>query len=228
MTAPRASTELVARLFPDDIATAEQAGEGDPSTLLPAEALHVRGAVLKRVREFAAGRACARDALARFGIDGFALLAADDRRPIWLEGIVGSITHTEGFSGAAVASRLRFRSVGLDVEINNRVTEELYERVCTQAELSWLSQAPAARRPALAALIFSAKEAFYKCQFPVTGEWLDFHDVALDAEGLDFDEGRFVVVPQRSVQIQAQTRVPLRGRFLFEGRFVMTGMYLPD
>ena len=90
---------------------------GDASLLYPEEAVSVAKAVPKRVGEFAAGRLCARRALAEFGITGVPLTMAPDRAPVWPESMVGSITHTRGLCAAVVAERRRFASLGIDVEV---------------------------------------------------------------------------------------------------------------
>jgi 4'-phosphopantetheinyl transferase EntD len=56
-------------------------------------------------------------------------------------------------------------------------------------ERAWLDRQPRAWQDALGVLFFSAKEAYYKCQFAVTGSTLGFHDVELE---IDLPGGRFV------------------------------------
>src|SRR5208282_3247294 len=90
-------------LFPAGVVGAELRAPGDASLLLPAEAEFLGRAVPKRVQEFAAGRLCARRALAEFGIVDFPVRTAHDRQPVWPEFLVGSITHTEGYCAAVVA-----------------------------------------------------------------------------------------------------------------------------
>ena len=55
---------LAARLVPSGVAVAEMRDTGQQIPLHPAEAILVEGAVDKRRRDFALGRACARAALA--------------------------------------------------------------------------------------------------------------------------------------------------------------------
>ena len=47
----------------------------------------------------------------------------------------------------------------------------------------WIRRCPLTWFALLAALIFSAKEAFYKAQYELTTQWLDFNDVTLDLAG---------------------------------------------
>ncbi len=168
---------LVESLFPLGAAAADVCGPVDARLLHPEEAAAVAGSVPKRVADFAAGRLCARLVLERFGIAGFPLRANGDRTPRWPDGIVGSITHTVGYCGAVAASRERFAALGLDAEVRSSVTPDLWPQILTPAELGRLHSHASAERPELATIVFSAKEAFYKAQFAVTGAWLDFADV---------------------------------------------------
>src|SRR5260370_12550496 len=63
----------------------------------------LRYATQKRQREFLAGRWCAEEALQCLGAGSTHVAMAEDRTPIWPDGVVGSITHTDDFAAAAVA-----------------------------------------------------------------------------------------------------------------------------
>ena len=215
---------LLAALFPPDVRAAEQRQPGNPALLYPEEASHVRQAIAKRVGEFAAGRLCARQALAQFGIVDFPLAVGSDRRPQWPEGVVGSITHTHGFGGAVVAPRERYRGIGVDAEVIGRVKPALWEKICTPQEIAWLEQLGGREQERLGALIFSAKEAFYKCQYGLTGSWVGFQDVMLDPAACDWRSGRFSVLPLQPLKLLEQQALPWTGSFRFEDELVVSGM----
>src|SRR4029077_2872870 len=124
----------------------------------------------------------ARRALAELGHGGVALRRGADPRPIWPDGIVGSITHSSGYCAAAAAPSHIFRAIGLDAE-RVGVERSLWPQICLPAEIDWLESLPEKLRTTAATLIFSAKEAFYKCLCGVGGGWLEFHDVAVRIEG---------------------------------------------
>src|SRR5208282_5779110 len=84
-------------LLPPGIVVVEMHSAGDTAALLPEEAAYLGRSVPKRAQEFAAGRVCARRALAELGVVDFPLRVGEDREPLWPEGTVGSITHTTGF-----------------------------------------------------------------------------------------------------------------------------------
>ena len=152
-------------------------GEATEDWLLPDEWADVATSVDRRRREFAGGRCCARAALDTMGYVPAPLLKRADRMPDWPAGVVGSITHTDGFCGAAVAKAESYVGIGIDAEKRGRVAPRLERRVLTDTELGWLLDQPLRSRETLATLFFSAKEAFYKCQFCVTAGWLGFHDI---------------------------------------------------
>ena len=146
---------------------AELRDPGDLASLLPAEAACLgRRAVPARAREFAAGRECARSALAQFGIVDFPLLAASDRQPLWPRGMSGSITHTAGLCASVVGERARVGMLGLDSEVVGAIGEKLWPTICTPHERSWLDSLSSAERAGGVTLLFSAKEALYKAQIP--------------------------------------------------------------
>lgn len=167
---------------------AELRGNGAIPALLPAEAECVAGAVHKRRQEFAAGRSCARLALAALGYGPEPLVVGPDRSPIWPEGVTGSISHTSGYCIAAVACTATVRAVGIDAEYIGGVTDDLWDTLFVDTELLWLYRQARVARVEAATILFGAKEAFYKCQYSLTRAWLDFKDV-----GVSVTPGRFHV-----------------------------------
>ena len=219
-----------AGLFPAGVVAAELRGAGDAASLLPEEALSVVRAVPKRVQEFAAGRACARRALAEFGITDYPLRVAPDRQPLWPPSLIGSITHTAGLCAAVVAERTRLRALGVDTEVVGDVKRELWPTICTAPELESLAALDPTSRMAAVTLMFSAKEAFYKCQYPLTGQWLNFHDLIVNFPELA-ERGEFVVTPTRRLAIfdaapSLPSHMSLRGRYRFHQGYVSAGATL--
>jgi len=224
-------------MFPPAVAVAEMRETGDLAALLPAEAAYLGRAVPSRAREFAAGRQCARRALQELGIDQFPVRVAADRQPIWPDSIVGSITHTRGFCAAVVAQRKRILGIGIDTEAVVQPRAGLAARICVPAELDWVDSLPAAQRTAATLMIFSAKEAFYKCQYPLVGEWLDFNDVSIEALAWRGDSqpeepagaapGDFLVRAMRPIAARHRAPMPVRGHYRFHEQFVSAGVLWP-
>jgi 4'-phosphopantetheinyl transferase EntD len=186
----------------------------------------VERAVTKRVGEFAAGRLCARSALARFGIERFVLRPAADRQPVWPERILGSITHTAGFCAAVVGERARFAALGLDTEIAGSVRAELWPSIATAAEIGWIESLSPAARASAATLVFSAKEAFYKCQYPHTQERLSFHDVEVRRVDWGTDSGMLELGARRLTARFAAFAPSLRAAYRYHEAFVSVGVAL--
>lgn len=127
-------------------------------------------AIPKRQTEFAAGRACARAAMALLGVKPVAIPHGPDRAPIWPGGIHGSITHSATACLAAVT--LAPRLIGIDLEPDTPLEHALWDSVLTATERAAIAQT---NTPALQAkLIFSAKEAAYKAQYSRSRTLLDF------------------------------------------------------
>jgi 4'-phosphopantetheinyl transferase EntD len=221
---PATLSSRLRSLFPLGAIAAELRGPGDPERLLPAEAVHVGRAVRKRVQEFTAGRLCARRALAEFGIVDFPIKAADDRQPIWPDGFVGSITHTSGFAAAVVAERQNIVALGLDSERVGDVDAEVWPSICVPLESAWLESLSASPRAAAVTLIFSAKEAFYKCQYKLTREFLNFDDVRVEAAVWGAASGAFQIHATRSIASGALIGLPVQGRYLYHEGFVTVGI----
>jgi 4'-phosphopantetheinyl transferase EntD len=213
-------------LFPASVVAAELRGPGNPSLLHAEEFEHIRRAVRKRAEEFAAGRLCARRALMEFGIEDFPLRMRENRTPAWPGGIAGSITHTHGYCAVVITKRGACRSIGLDAEITGRVTPELWTHICTPQELDWLHTLPEADRLKGAGLIFSAKEAFYKCQYDLTGEFLEFRDLQLDFAASGLAKEQWAITPTKDILITRHAEPPYLGRFFLDGELIVTGSIL--
>jgi 4'-phosphopantetheinyl transferase EntD len=224
---PANLSATLSELFPPGTVAAELRGSADPATLSPEEALHVRQAVRKRAEEFAAGRLCARLLLGEFGIRGFSLAVGTDRQPLWPDTLVGSITHTAGFCAAVLAPKNLLRALGIDSEIAGSVKPELWRVICTPAETAWLSALPRSEQPAAATLIFSAKEAFYKCQFSATQERLGFHDASIEIAEWGLRCGVFQVHANRRIALEQHSALPLQGCYRFHEQFITAGLALP-
>ena len=225
-TNPASLSACLCELFPQGALAAELRGRADPGALYPDEARHLQRAVPKRAEEFAAGRLCARLLLREFGINDFAIEVGTHRQPLWPEALVGSITHTTGFCAAVVAPKKCLRSVGIDTEITGSVKTELWRNICTPAETTWLGSLPESEQLAAATLIFSAKEAFYKCQFALTQERLGFQDVSVALPEWGEKRGTFWISANLGIELDLHAASPLQGRYLFHEQFVTSGMAL--
>jgi 4'-phosphopantetheinyl transferase EntD len=186
--------------------------DADLDVLLPEEAAEIERAVDKRRLEYTAGRQLARQLLPRLGVDApWPLLRGTHGAPRWPAGIVGTISHTKTLAAVAVARTDAVRSIGLDLESGAPLKSGLWHMVCTEHELRWLSALPAGAAGLHAKAVFSAKEAVYKTQYPVTGALLAFDAVDID---IDLDGECFTATFRvQAGPITAGTR--LHGRLSF-------------
>jgi 4'-phosphopantetheinyl transferase EntD len=130
------------RLLPPGVITVEATREMWESPLHPEEEVYVARAVPKRRREFAAGRACARAALACFGVAEGPLLRDADRCPVWARGFVGSISHCHGFCAASVARAEHLAGVGIDAEQSTPLPPRLHAMIATPRERERFARLP--------------------------------------------------------------------------------------
>jgi len=138
----------------------------------------------RRWATFRGGRACARAALVELGVPPAAIPAGVSGAPIWPEGCVGSISHTDEVAAAVVARSPPVRGVGLDIEGGDPLDNATMVRlVCRPEELvpGCDFAHPASLRRGK--LLFVVKEAVYKLYRPLTGCFLDFHDLRVTLDG---------------------------------------------
>jgi 4'-phosphopantetheinyl transferase EntD len=189
--------------------------------LFPEELAYIRGAVAARRSEYGTSRLCARRALAALGLPPVPLVPDGNGAPSWPTGIVGSISHTRNSCAVVVASNPPVRSLGLDIEPLRSLDAGVEKIILTPRELWFLRAQPRAWQDALAMCFFSAKEAYYKCQYLLTGAVLDFQDVELDMHP---ESGRFEA---RALRPQFPTCAGrLGGRFVYSSGMVMCGVEL--
>src|SRR2546423_6154826 len=130
---------VIGEILPDWVAVAESFGDLPDAPLLGPEASAVASAVPSRQREFATGRAVARQALAALGVAPVPLARGPGGEPGWPAGVVGSITHCAGYRGAAVAPATRAASVGIDAEPDAPLPDGVLDLVSLPAERAALS-----------------------------------------------------------------------------------------
>lgn len=150
-----------------------------------AEADLMRSAGDSRKREFQAGRDCARAALEQTGFPGGPVLADQDGVPVWPEGASAALSHSRGYCAAIAARSSGYRMLGLDLEKTNRLTRSAVDRVVHPSEQSFVQS-----HQKKASLIFCAKEAFFKAQFPIWQTHANFYDLEL---AVDEDAGEMTI-----------------------------------
>jgi 4'-phosphopantetheinyl transferase EntD len=215
-TAGETARDLIARLLPAGIGIAEAAVADYAAGLFPEEAAYIAKAVSKRRNEFSTGRMLARRALHTVGGPQVAIPSGEYMAPVWPAGFVGSITHTSSHAAAAVARAADLQGIGIDLEVVSRVSLSLVSKIATEQEQEVLRASAEPVRDL--ALLYSAKESWFKCQYPLTKTYLGFEDAAIL---FDWSNGEFAVrLTQEGNGIDLASRA--RCRFAFDDQHVAT------
>jgi 4'-phosphopantetheinyl transferase EntD len=205
-------------ILPEAVSVAGTRADVPDAVLLPEERAVVARAVESRRREFAAGRACARVALARWGLSRRAIPVGSEGAPRWPDGIVGSITHCSGYCGCAVARSDDLLALGIDAEPNLPLPGGLLWDVARPEERAWVRDLRRRERDVhWDRLLFSMKESVYKAWFPLVGTRLDFGDAVVSVEP---SAGTF------SARIAGEI-AELSGRWLVRDEILLTAVAVP-
>jgi len=200
----------------------------DPSHLaaLPEEEVLIARSVAKRRNEFITVRHCARVAMAQLGVPPSPILKGEKGEPHWPDGVVGSLTHCEGYRGAVVGRSVAVRSVGIDAEPHGVLPKGVLDAISLPVERTEISALPAELR--WDRILFCAKEATYKAWFPLTQRWLGFEDAHITfTVGSDGTTGDFV--SRILIDPAALSGPPLRelaGRWSVAGGLALTAIVL--
>lgn len=207
---------MLERMLPSTVVAVEAFGDPPNAVLWPSEHALVARAVEKRRREFTTVRHCARVAMGRLGIPPAAVLPGHHNAPQWPAGVVGSLTHCDGYRAAALALHTDVDSLGIDAEPHAPLPDGVWHVVSRPEERAELRRL-AASHPSVHwdRLLFSAKESVYKAWYPLARRWLGFEDasVVLDPNG-GFTATVLVPGPVAGFD----------GRWLVEGAFVVAAI----
>lgn len=211
--------DLLTRVVPAGVEVAETFGDLRGPAGLPAEQRLVGTGGGARRWQSLVVRDLARQGLARLGHPTGPIARGRGGAPRFPAGTVGSLTHTAGYAGAAVALAADVRAIGVDVERVRPLTGRThpFAGADENAELLRLER----HRPDVpwAVVLFSAKEAAFKADHRLHGRWV----AATDAVARIDPDGTFHVVAAPP----AQPRREWRGRWVAHGGLVATCTALP-
>jgi 4'-phosphopantetheinyl transferase EntD len=213
----------IASLFTDGVIAAATSSKVPPHELYAEEREFVARSAEKRQVEFASGRMCARVALAKIGYNNFPLLVSKDRFPEWPSGVSGSISHSNSLCLAVVGPKKKIAGIGIDVEELGRVVPDLWPIVFSSNEINFIMEFAGRQRAKAATAMFGAKEAFFKCQFPITRTWLDFLEVSVAICGSSFR----ISIGNREVARRLCASF-LEGRLLADKSHMISGIFIPS
>jgi 4'-phosphopantetheinyl transferase EntD len=216
---------VLEEILPRCVAVAATRGEIEVD-LYPEEEEAVANAVERRRREFTTARACARLAFDRLGLPRQAVPSSERGAPQWPPGVVGSITHCEGYRACAVGRLADVAALGVDAEPNRPLPNGVLDDIALPEERGWLrkltGQAPGVRWDRL---LFCVKESVYKAWFPLARRWLGFEDatVAIDRERGTFSARLLVPGPV----LDSGPLTGFSGRWLVRDGLVLAAIALP-
>ena len=218
---------MIERILPDDVVAIALRGDVEDVELFPAEAAALGSAVEKRRREFATVRALSRTAYERLGLPPAAVVPGERGEPSWSDGVVGSITHCDGYRACALARATGYAAIGVDAEPNAALPAGVLADVARPEELPELREL-ARQAPTIHwdRLLFSAKEAVYKAWFPLARRWLGFEDAVVTIDRATGTFAARLLVP--GPQVGGRQLTGLSGRWLAAEGLVASAIALPS
>ncbi|MCA9400017.1 MAG: 4'-phosphopantetheinyl transferase superfamily protein [Candidatus Omnitrophica bacterium] len=209
------------KIFPQQVLFETGSPEDLCGELYPEEAASIQKATKKRQKEFTSTRLLAKKLLKQYHVDHFPILMGDHREPLWPEHLCGTISHCPLLCAVAVAEKKHFRSLGCDIEIIDRVDYKIHTHICQDKEWDWITLLPLEEQQKYFALIFSAKECFFKWQFPLSHHWLNFKDTFIT---IDVKNQQFTIQITASNFPHNETNLCATGQFKFTDKLVLTGI----
>lgn len=159
-------------------AVSEVTATRDTSALTEADGI---GSVTTlRKNQFVTSRHLAKRLLSKFGCEDSQIGRTEDGAPVWPRGMCGSISYKELWCAVAVAKSPQYSSIGIDIERMEDIPCIAWDDIVSSKELQCISHTTGLPKPQIVNLAFTVKEAYFKAQYPITGdaEW-DFPDVEL-------------------------------------------------
>jgi 4'-phosphopantetheinyl transferase EntD len=223
-----ADTTLVGQLLPPRVMSAELFGDVLPgaanpeAALFPEEEAVIACSVEKRRREFTTVRVCARRALSALGFGPVAIVPGLRGAPGWPPGVVGSMTHCDGYRACVVAAHADVAALGIDAEPHGPLPEGVLPLVTLPAERDALRKLTVTC-PGIFwdRVIFAAKEAVYKAWFPLTQQYLDFSEAHLELSPDGCFTAHFLVP---GPVLNEQRLEAFAGRWLVQDGLVVTAI----
>ena len=217
---------MIGDILPPQVAAAEAFGDLPGTVLFAEEEAVIAKAVDKRRREFTTARACARAALAKLGVPAVPLVPGLRGAPQWPAGVVGSITHCDGYRACAVAWDSDIIAIGLDAEPHDTLPDGVLDAVSLAQERVRLAELKAAV-PGLCwdRMLFCVKESVYKAWFPMTGRWLGFEEACVDFDPATQSFTARLLVTGPVVNGQALTG--FTGQWLISEGLIVTAIVIP-
>jgi 4'-phosphopantetheinyl transferase EntD len=126
-----------------------------------------------------------------------------------------------------VGRRGELKSLGMDVELAEPLPDNILRIISDDTERSQCSIDLPRQQHNLGTLIFCAKEAFYKCYYPLTATALDFLDVSVHfSESKENGRGEFYASLKRPDHRNLPQGSNLKGRWYIADGLIFAGATL--
>ncbi|OAH13472.1 4'-phosphopantetheinyl transferase family protein [Streptomyces jeddahensis] len=218
---------MIGELLPQAVrCSATRTDHAAPGALFPQEESLLKKAVSKRRNEFRTVRVCARLAMADLGLPPVPVLRGPRGEPQWPAGVVGSMTHCEGYRAAAVARTDDIRTLGIDAEPHGPLPEGVLDVIALPSEQARLARDLPDGAIHWDRLLFSAKESVFKAWYPVTGVDLGFHEADLTFRQADGATTRGVFTARLLRPVPAAPQ-EFCGQWLVRDGLALTAVVIP-
>jgi len=197
----------------------------------PVEKAQLGDVCEKRYAEFAAGRSQARQLIGALTGVSETLLIGESRQPLWPRSVIGSISHSDNYCAVAVAPRSVLDGVGIDVEPFEALDSDVADIILTETEQRATAGIDTkliqtGKEPMGATshkLIFSIKEAIYKCCYPAVQAFIDFKQCNVT---IDIDTCSYQAVVECNNYKGEPLRLEIAGKWLIEsGHIIASAEY---
>jgi enterobactin synthetase component D len=182
--------------------------------------LHFQKYSKERKTEFLRGRNCAQEALKQLYardqefLGKYGIGVNKDRSPSWPSGITGSITHNKNWIMSCVSYQNEVGGVGVDIEdtLRFKTLRKVGSKILTGKEEKLGTSIENQMSPHdFLTLIFSSKEALFKCLYPLCKIFFYFKDA--EVIKINLKEGRF------TFRLNKDLGDVFKKGDLFEGRY---------
>lgn len=191
--------------------------------------VQLQKAKISRQLEFLSGRSFATQALTKLGHESAnnPIPIKQNRAPLWPQNVVGSISHTDVYAGAAVANTSDALGIGFDIEhiFSKHTKDQIQNLVSDVKEWNNIRSIGTFDDSLKLTLIYGAKEAIYKCLSPITQIFFDFQDV--DIIEIDLKTSHFKANLNKNLHPTLGFGFELKGNFVIDHNTVFSGLILP-
>ncbi len=190
--------------------------------LFTEEMPYVQNMVLKRKKEFIAGRSLVRRAFSKLDYPNCAIPVGTKREPIWPTDISGSITHDGDYCCVAVVKKNKLSLVGIDLASQSPLDDNLKELICTKRDfINIQSMNRFVLQIDPYKLVFSIKESVYKCLFPIVKEYFDFRDVTIEIK----PDTKTSLINLENSHLKKIVDLKLTSKFCFVDDYIFTAVW---